>query len=397
MLNGKTIILGVTGSIAAYKAIDLASKLNQAGAGVNVIMTQEALEFVTPLTFRNLTGRPVVTKMFELASEYSVQHIALAEAADLVIVAPATANIIAKFAAGLADDMLSCTVLATRAPVLVSPAMNVNMYRNPVTQENISRLKARGFYFIGPVSGRLATGITGEGRFIEVDNIVEAADNLLSRKSDLKGKRIVITAGGTQEAIDPVRCITNYSSGKMGYAIAEAARDRGALVTLVSAPTNIAKPVNVEVVNVTSSEDMFNAVKKATAEADALIMAAAVADYRPAAIAKQKIKRQNLSSLKLELEKTPDILAQVRGDFLRIGFAAESQDLLSNARVKLKKKNLDMIVANDIAGKNRVFGADDNQVIIIDSRGNPEHLPLLPKREVAERILDKVALMLNKR
>jgi phosphopantothenoylcysteine decarboxylase/phosphopantothenate--cysteine ligase len=293
--------------------------------------------------------------------------------------------------------MLACTVLATKVPVLVSPAMNVNMYENPITQDNIARLKARGFHFIGPVSGRLASGIIGEGRFIEVEKIIEAADRLLDRKADLKGKRIVVTAGGTQEAIDPVRCITNYSSGKMGYAIAEAARDRGALVTLVTAPTNIAKPMNVEVVNVTSSDDMFKAVKRATDEADALIMAAAVADFRPATTAKQKIKKQDLSSMTLELERTPDILGQVKGNFLRIGFAAESQDLLSNARTKLKKKNLDMIVANNIAGRNRVFGSDDNQVVIIDSKGKAEELPLLPKREVAERILDKVALLLKKR
>ncbi len=397
MLKGKNIILGVTGSIAVYKAADLASKLNQAGAAVNVIMTPESLEFITPLTFRTLTRRPVVTSMFEIASEYSVEHIALAEAADLVIVAPATANIIARFANGLADDMLSCTVLATRAPVLISPAMNVNMYWNKITQENIARLKSRGFNFIGPVTGRLASGITADGRFIETDEIIKAADNILGKKSDLRGKRIVVTAGGTQEAIDPVRCITNYSSGKMGYAIAEAARDRGALVTLVTAPTGIPKPVNVDVVDVSSCEDMLVAVKKVTAEADALIMAAAVADYRPAKTAKQKIKRQGMPLMTIELEKTPDILAQVKGDFLRIGFAAESENMLANASDKLKRKNLDMIVANNIAGANRVFGADDNQVIIIDKKGKPEQLPLLPKREVAERILDKVEQMLKKR
>jgi phosphopantothenoylcysteine decarboxylase / phosphopantothenate---cysteine ligase len=396
MLKGKNIVLGVTGSIAAYKAVDLASKLNQAGAAVNVIMTPAATEFVTPLTFRTLTGRPVVTKMFELASEYSVEHVALAEAAELVIVAPATANIIAKFATGIADEMLSCTVLATRAPVLISPAMNVNMYWSKATQENIARLKSRGFHFIGPVTGRLASGITADGRFIEVEEIIRAADKMLGKKADLKGKRIVITAGGTQEAIDPVRCITNYSSGKMGYAIAEAARDRGALVTLVSAPTSIPKPANIEFVDVCSCEDMLKAVTRATNEADALIMAAAVADYRPAKAAKQKIKRQGMPSMTLDLEKTPDILAQVKGSFLRIGFAAESQDLLANARDKLKRKNLDMIVANNIAGVNRVFGADNNQVIIIGRNGKPEQLPMLPKREVAERILDKVVPLLKK-
>jgi phosphopantothenoylcysteine decarboxylase / phosphopantothenate---cysteine ligase len=397
MLKGKTIVLGVTGSIAAFKAPDLASRLTQAGARVNVIMTPEAVEFVTPLTFRSLTHRPVVTKMFELESEYSVEHVALAEAADMVIVAPATANIISKFVTGMADDMLSCTVLATKAPVLVSPAMNVNMYQNSVTQDNISKLKARGFHFVGPATGRLASGITGEGRFIEVEKIIEAAERLPAKKSDLKGKNIVVTAGGTQEAIDPVRCITNYSSGKMGYAIAEAARNRGASVTLVTAPANIEKPSGVQVVEVISAEDMLNAVMKAAVKADALIMAAAVADYRPAAPAKQKIKRQNLSTLTLKLEKTPDILERAKGNFLRIGFAAESQDLVANAMDKLKRKHLDLIVANNISGKNRVFGADTNQVIIIDKTGKADELPLMPKREVAEKILDKVALLLKKK
>jgi phosphopantothenoylcysteine decarboxylase / phosphopantothenate---cysteine ligase len=297
----------------------------------------------------------------------------------------------------MADDMLSCTVLATRAPVLVSPAMNVNMYQNTVTQDNISKLKARGFHFVGPVAGRLASGINGEGRFIEIEKIIEAADRLLLKKTDLKGKLIIVTAGGTQEAIDPVRCITNYSSGKMGYAIAEAARDRGASVVLITAPSNVDKPAGLQVMEVLSAEDMLNAVKKAIAKADALIMAAAVADYRPEAPAKQKIKRQDLSTLTLKLEETPDILGQVKGDFLRVGFAAESQDLAANARDKLKRKNLDLIVANNIAGKNRVFGADNNQVMIIDKSGKADELPLMPKREVAEKILDKVALLLKKK
>jgi phosphopantothenoylcysteine decarboxylase / phosphopantothenate---cysteine ligase len=397
MLKGKTIVLGVTGSIAAFKAPDLASRLTQAGARVNVIMTPEAIEFVTPLTFRSLTHRPVVTKMFALESEFSVEHVALAEAADMVIVAPATANIISKFVTGMADDMLSCTVLATKAPVLVSPAMNVNMYQNSITRENISKLKARGFHFVGPTTGRLASGITGEGRFVEVEKIIETADRLLGKRADLKGKKIIVTAGGTQEAIDPVRCISNYSSGKMGYAIAEAARDRGASVTLITAPANIEKPAGVQIVETISAEDMMNAVIKAVSKADALIMAAAVADYRPAAPAKQKIKRQDLSTLTLKLEKTPDILERAKGNFLRIGFAAESQDLVANAMDKLKRKHLDLIVANNIAGKNRVFGADTNQVTVIDKTGKTDEFPLLPKREVAEKILDKVALLLKKK
>jgi len=396
MLNGKTIVLGITGSIAAYKAVDLASQFRQAGATVEVIMTPEAMEFITPLTFRNITGRQVVTDMFDPVSEYSVEHVALAEAADILVIAPATANVIAKLAAGIADDMLTCTALATKAPILISPAMNVNMYENTITQENIASLKSRGFFFVGPTVGRLASGITGNGRFIEIEYIIAAINSILATKPDLKGRHIVVTAGGTQEAIDPVRCITNYSSGKMGYAIAEAARDRGAKVTLITTPVDLARPANMEIVDVLSAQDMFNAVKKATLKADALIMAAAVADYRPANAAKQKIKRQSLSSLTLKLERTPDILGGINGKFVRVGFAAESENLLSNAREKLKKKNLDLIVANDIAGKNRVFGSDNNQVAIIDSKGKTEKFPLLPKKEVAHKLLDKLVILLKK-
>jgi phosphopantothenoylcysteine decarboxylase/phosphopantothenate--cysteine ligase len=396
-MEGKTVVLGVTGSIAAYKAAELASQLTQLGAKVEVVMTEAATEFITPLTFRNITGRPVVAKMFDLASEYSIEHVALAEAADVVVVAPATANIIAKIAAGIADDMLCCTVLATKAPVILAPAMHEAMYENPVTQDNLDKLKSRGFTVVGPAYGRLASGAVGMGRLVDVNEILDTIHQVLDRSCDLTGKRIVVTAGGTQESIDPVRCLTNRSSGKMGYALAEAARDRGAEVVLVSAPSSLPKPVGVDGVNVATAQEMYEAVKKAVTKADALIMAAAVADYRPKKISKSKIKRERASSLTLELERTPDIVGEVKGKFLRIGFAAESEDLVPNAKQKLGEKGLDLIVANDITAKDSGIGADNNQVVIIDRKGKIEELPLLPKREVADRILDKVVQLLGKK
>ncbi|MBM4446642.1 MAG: bifunctional phosphopantothenoylcysteine decarboxylase/phosphopantothenate--cysteine ligase CoaBC [Chloroflexi bacterium] len=393
-LEGKTVVLGVTGSIAAYKAAELASQLTQAGARVEVIMTEAATEFITPLTFRNITGRPVVTKMFELASEYSVEHVALAKAADVVAIAPATADIIARIAAGIADDMLCCTVLATKAPIIMAPAMHAGMYENQVTQDNLAKLKARGFTIVGPDYGRLASGGIGLGRLVDVSEILGTIRQVLGRSRDLAGRRIVVTAGGTQEPVDPVRCLTNRSSGKMGYALAEAARDRGAQVVLVSAPSALSKPVGVDVVNVGTAQGMYEAVKKAVAKADVLIMAAAVADYRPKKVSKGKIKREQASSLTLELERTPDILVEVKGKFLKVGFAAETENLVSNAKEKLEKKQLDLIVANDITARASGIGADTNQVVLIDRKGKVEKLPLLPKREVADKILDKVAQFL---
>jgi phosphopantothenoylcysteine decarboxylase/phosphopantothenate--cysteine ligase len=396
-MKGKTVVLGVTGSIAAYKAAELASQLAQAGAKVEVVMTEAATEFIAPLTFRNITGRPVVTKMFELASEYSIEHVALAKAADVVVIAPATANIIAKIAAGIADDMLCCTVLATKAPVIVAPAMHASMYENSVTQDNLAKLKSRGFTVVGPAYGRLASGGIGSGRLVDVNEILGTIRQVLGGNVDLAGKRIVVTAGGTQEPVDPVRCLTNRSSGKMGYALAEAARDRGAQVVLVSAPSSLPKPIGMDVMNVGTAQEMYGAVKKAVTKADALIMAAAVADYRPKKVSKSKIKRGRASSLTLELERTPDIIGEVKGKFLRVGFAAESEDLVANAKKKLKAKGLDLIVANDITAKISGIGADTNQVVIIDRKGKIEESPLLPKREVADRILDKVVQFLAKR
>ncbi|TSA54249.1 MAG: bifunctional phosphopantothenoylcysteine decarboxylase/phosphopantothenate--cysteine ligase CoaBC [Dehalococcoidia bacterium] len=394
--KAKTIVLGVTGSIAAYKAAELASRFTKEGFRVDVIMTESAQQFIAPLTFRNITGRPVVTTMWDLASEFSVEHVALAEAADVVLIAPATANIIAKIACGMADDMLSCTVLATKAPVVIAPAMNDNMWSNPVTRENVTKLTKRGFTFVGPAHGRLASGKIGLGRLTGLDEIYGITLQVLGRKGDLAGKHIVVTAGGTQEPVDPVRCLTNRSSGRMGYAVAEAARNRGAEVTLISAPTTLAAPPGIKIVGVKTAEEMLEAVQEAVKKADALIMAAAVADFRPVKAAARKIKRQDLNELTIELEKTPDILAQVKGSFIRVGFAAESHDVVANAKEKVKRKGLDFIVANDITEKDCGFGTETNRVAIIDSKGKAEELPLLPKGEVADRILDKVTGLLAK-
>lgn len=397
MLTNKTVVLGVTGSIAAYKAADIASKLVQAGARVEVIMTKSATEFIAPLTFRNLTGRPVVTEMFELSSEFSVEHVALAQAADVVVIVPATANVIAKIAAGIADDMLCTTVLATEAPVIIAPAMNVNMYQNSITQENLAKLKARGFTIVGPAYGYLAEGKMGMGRLIDNETIIGTIRQVLGRNGDLAGRHIVVSAGGTREAIDPVRYVGNRSSGRMGYALAEAARDRGVRVTLVTSAA-LPAPVGVEVVPVESAEEMKEAVVKACAGTDALIMAAAVADYRPKSAVKQKIKKEaGGADFSLEMVKTPDILAEVRGDFIRVGFAAETEDLVENARKKLKNKQLDLVAANDVTAADSGFGVDTNKVTLIDKDGKAEELPLMTKREVADRILDRVVGMMGEK
>jgi phosphopantothenoylcysteine decarboxylase/phosphopantothenate--cysteine ligase len=395
MLADKTIVLGITGSVAAYKAADIASKLTQAGARVEVVMTESATRFITPLTLRSITHRAVVSDMFDPASEYAVEHVALGKAADVVVIAPATASTIARLAVGIADDMVSLTVLATGAPVIVAPAMEANMFSNPVTQENINKLKARGFTIVDPEYGHLASGKTGVGRLADTEKIIAAITRALSKSEDLKGKRIVVTAGGTQEPIDPVRHIGNPSSGKMGYAIAQAARDRGAKVTLVTAPTSLPDPAEVAVVRIKTAAEMKAAVAKAVAKADALIMAAAVGDYQPKTVAKTKIKKES-QSLTLELVRTPDILAEVKGKFLRVGFAAESEDFVANAKKKLEKKQLDLIVTNDITDKKSGFGVDTNKVTLIDKKGKAEKLPLMSKREVADKILDRVVGLLKR-
>ena len=397
MLKDKTIVLGITGGIAAYKAVDLASKLTQAGARVETVMTEAAQKLITPLTLRNITRRPVVTDMFELASEYSVEHIALAEAADAVIIAPATANTIARLAAGIADNMLGCVVLATKAPVIIAPAMNDIMYQNAVTQENLSRLKARGFTVIEPEYGRLASGKMGKGRLPETIKLIEAIERALGQQKDLIGKRIVVTAGGTREPIDPVRHIGNRSSGKMGYALAEAARDRGAEVTLISANVSLAEPEGVTVIKVQTALEMKKAVVGAVKKADALLMAAAVADYQPEKAAGTKIKKESKGDLTLKLVKTPDILSEVKGNFIKVGFAAESENLVANAKKKLTTKGLDMVVANDITAPDAGFDVDTNRVVIIDKKGKAEELPLMSKRDVADKILDRVVGLMGKK
>jgi len=396
MFEGKNIVLGVTGSIAAYKAVELASKLTQAGIKVDVILTESATKFVTPLSFQSITHRPVFTDMFAPVAEFEIEHVALAERAEAVVIAPATANTIAKLALGLADNLLTCVALATKAPLIVAPAMDRGMYQNQTTQENLERLRARGYTIVGPEHGRLASGLEGPGRLAEVEEIMAAIYQVLGRKGDLAGKHLVISAGGTQEPIDSVRYISNYSSGKMGYALAEAARDRGAVVTLISAPTSLRPPSGVELVPVQTASQMRKAVLEKTEKADALIMAAAVADYQPRSMVRGKIKRER-ESLTLELVKTPDILGEVPGNLVKVGFAAESEEMVENAKKKLKEKGLDLIVANDITSADSGFGVDTNRVAIIDREGNVEQLPLMLKSEVAQRVLDKVAALLAER
>ncbi|MDY6912628.1 MAG: bifunctional phosphopantothenoylcysteine decarboxylase/phosphopantothenate--cysteine ligase CoaBC [Chloroflexota bacterium] len=394
MFDGKSIVLGVTGSISAYKAVDLASKLVQAGIEVDVIMTESAARFVTPLTFRSVTHRQVHTDMWAPVTEFNIKHVALAEKADAVMIAPATADTIARIAEGRANDLLSCTVLSTRAPILIAPAMDVGMYQNQITQQNLEKLRSRDYEIVGPASGRLASGLEGPGRLVEVPELQTAVFQILGRSGDLAGKRIVVTAGGTQEPIDPVRYIGNYSSGKMGYAIAEAARNRGAKVTLITASASIIPPLGVEVVPAQTALQMRYAVLERTANADVLIMAAAVADYRTKSTSLGKIKRKE-DNLVLELKKTSDILSEVSGNIVKVGFAAESEDLVENATGKLKAKGLHFIVANDITGTDCGFGVDTNRVTIIDRNGTVDHLPLMLKSEVAHKILDRVVQQLS--
>ncbi|MFA7352838.1 MAG: bifunctional phosphopantothenoylcysteine decarboxylase/phosphopantothenate--cysteine ligase CoaBC [Dehalococcoidales bacterium] len=388
ILKDKTILLGITGGISAYKVPDIASKLCQYGANVDVVMTESAAKFITPLTLQSITGRQVFTDMWQPVAGFKAAHVALAETADVILIAPATANTIAKLACGLADDMLSCAVLATKAPVIISPAMNDNMLNNAVTQKNISKLKDRGFVIIESGYGHLLSGKVGQGRLPETAEIIDIIKLVLARGGDFSGKRIVITAGGTKEAIDPVRFIGNRSSGKMGFAIAQAARDRGADVTLIT--TVPLKPsAGMEVVNVESAREMKKAVEDAVVGADVLIMAAAVADYQAEKASGSKIKK-NGDVLELKLIKTPDILSEIKGNFIKVGFAAESENIIENALTKIKEKGLHLIVANDITATDSGFGADTNRVIIIDKKEETEELPLLTKREVADRILDRI-------
>jgi phosphopantothenoylcysteine decarboxylase / phosphopantothenate---cysteine ligase len=397
-MKGKEIVLGVTGGIAAYKAVELLRLLTKAGANVHVIMTRGAQEFVTPLTFQTLSMNPVSTSLFNLLSEREIGHITLADRADLLIIAPATANIVGKLANGIADDMLTTTAMATRAPILIAPAMNVNMYQNPAYRDNEAKLRARGVLFVEPVRGALACGWEGEGKLQEPELIFEEARTALACK-DLAGERVLVTAGPTREEIDPVRFISNRSSGKMGYAIARAARRRGAEVTLVSGPTGLDKPLGVTMVSVGSACEMREAVIAQAEKSTIVIKAAAVADYRPAARAGMKIKKGSAPEI-LELVRNPDILEElgkVKGERFLVGFAAETDNLLKNARKKLKAKNLDMLVANDVSQAGAGFDGDTNIVKLLFRNGEMEKLPLMAKDGLADVILDRILVMKNGR
>jgi phosphopantothenoylcysteine decarboxylase/phosphopantothenate--cysteine ligase len=399
MLKGKEIVLGVSGGIAAYKAAELVRRLCQAGAKVNVIMTSAATRFISPLTLRVLSRNPVITDMFAEPAYWDMAHIALAEKAELFIIAPATANIIGKLVHGIADDALSTTVLATRAPIIIAPAMNDDMYRNPVVQENISLLRQIGFYLVEPEYGELASGKMGWGRLASLDKIIAVSKKILTSQKDFAQKTILITAGATQEPLDAVRFISNPASGKMGYALAQAALNRGAKVILISGPTHLLPPAETQFISVRTAQQMQEAVLTHRKEADIIIMAAAVSDYRPRWVSPEKIKKE-AETLVLELEKTPDILVQLgkeKGKQILVGFAAETSNILENAQKKLKAKNLDLILANDITAPGVGFGTDTNQVTIITAEGEIESLPLLPKIEVANKILDKIQYIRKKK
>jgi len=398
MSLGKNIVIGVCGGIAAYKAVDIVSRLKKAGCNVQVIMTKAATEFVTPLTFRELSSNPVVTDMWEEPKQWNVQHIALANWADAFLVAPVTANIIGKVANGIADDVLTTTIMATKAPIILAPAMNTNMYLNPITQQNLTKLIDLGYHVIEPATGMLACGVEGPGRLPEPSVIVDKVIDLLQTCQDLIGQRILITAGGTREPLDPVRYIGNRSSGKMGYAIAAAAAKRGAEGILISGPSSLPVPSKVTLKRVETAAQMHAAVLAEFDTVDVVIKAAAVADYRPEMAAEQKIKKSG-ETLTINLVKNPDILFDLglrKKQQLLIGFAAETQDLMRHAQEKLNKKNLDMIVANDVTLPGAGFNIDTNIVKIIYKNGNIEELPQLSKQHIAEILLNKIGEMLTK-
>ena len=394
MLKGRKIVLGVTGGIAAYKAAELVRELVRAGAEVFVVMTRNAQAFITPLTFQALSGHSVTTELFSLTEESEIGHIALADRAELLAIAPATANIIGKIAAGIADDILTTIVMATKAPVLLAPAMNVHMWENPICQENIQKLRSRGFHFIDPEAGELACGYEGKGRLAEIPAIVEEIRSILSPK-DLSGETLLVTAGPTEEPIDPVRFLSNRSSGKMGFAVARAARRRGAQVILVSGPSALPAPSGVKFIPVRTASEMREAVLGSLPGVSTLVMAAAVSDYRPKGTSPEKIKKSR-AELSLPLELNPDILheaGQRKEKRLLIGFAAETESLLANARKKLAEKNLDLIVANDVRLPGAGFQVDTNVAKLIDRSGKVEELPLMSKEDLADCVLDRVLLL----
>lgn len=395
MLNGKCVVLGVTGGIAAYKACEIASRLKKLHADVRVVMTEHACRFVAPLTFETLSGRQTYVSSFD--HTYEIEHISLAKSADLLLVAPATANFLGKAACGIADDLLSTTFMACSCPVLIAPAMNSVMYRSPAVQSNLDLLMRRGVMTVGPESGRLACGDTDVGRMSEPEAIVARACDILLPRRDLEGKRVLVTAGPTREALDPVRFLSNRSTGKMGYALAEAARDRGAQVTLVSGPVELSAPRGVEHVPVTTTLELYDAVTERAKTSDIVIQAAAPADFRPAEVSDRKIKK-NGENMTLLLVPNPDIAAQLgrdkRSGQLLIAFAAETNDVLENARKKLEKKNADMIVANDVTMPGAGFGVSTNCVTLITA-SDTRQLPLMSKRDTADAILDRAAELMK--
>ena len=392
MLKGKTVVLGVSGGIACYKAAALASALVKLHADVQVIMTENATQFISPLTFEQLTGNRALVDTFDRSFPHKVEHIAVADRADMVLIAPATANVLAKLSNGLADDMLTTTVLACDCPKAAAPAMNTRMYDNPVTQDNLARLRGYGWEIVEPAVGRLACGAEGKGKLPEPEELVEVCLHTLGHEKDLLGKRVLVTAGPTREALDPVRYLTNHSSGKMGYAIAKAASRRGAEVTLISGPTNLPQPKYVSFVPVVSARDMFEAVTERAPDMDIIIKAAAVADYRPAQIADNKIKKKD-GDLSIPLERTQDILGELgrgkrEGQFL-CGFSMETENMLENSRKKLEKKNLDLIAANNVKVAGAGFAVDTNVLTLIAADGYRE-LPLLSKDAAADALLDEI-------
>ena len=394
----KTVVLGVSGGIAAYKACDVVSRLRKENIQVNVIMTKHATEFVSALTFQSISQNPVAVEMFEPVTNWDIEHISLAKKADIFLIAPATANVIGKIANGIADDMLSTTVMATKAPVVIAPAMNTNMYENPVTQANIQKLKDLGYIFIEPGYGRLACGDLGPGKLAEPDLIVENIKFLLNKTDELKGKNVLVTAGPTQEAIDPVRYITNKSTGKMGYALAYQAALMGAKVTLVTGPTNIEMPFGIsEVIKIKSAGQMYETVTSSFDEMDIVIKSAAVADYKPKNISDSKIKKSD-SDLVLELDRNKDILfelGKLKTKQVLVGFAAETDDLIANAQKKLAKKNLDFIVANDLKQEGAGFAGDTNIAKLLFADGNIEELPIMTKNQLSKEIYDKIIYIMH--
>ena len=397
-LSGKEVVLGVTGGIAAYKSADLVSRLRRLGANVSVIMTKNATEFISPLTFQTLSANQVTVDTFHAPEYWNVEHVALAKKADIFVIAPATANILAKMAHGIADDMLSTTVLATKAPVLAAPAMNTGMWTAEATRENVGTLRRRGVFFVGPGEGMLACGDSGAGRMSEPAEIVREIERILSAKADFQGLKVLVTAGATRERLDPVRFLTNDSSGKMGFALAEAARDRGASVTVVRGAVTAPVPEGIRVVPVESTEDLLEAMKSEVPSADVVIQAAAPADYRPSERSDVKIKKRRGEPLVLSLEETPDVAMAVgqikRAGQTLIGFAAETDHLVDHALEKLDRKNLDMIVANDVTKPGAGFNVDTNIAVLI-TRGNRNERPLQSKRALAEDILDAVLRIRN--